>query len=97
MNTVGVADGILKVWITNITDGGAATLVMNSSNRIYRVSAEPNGFFNRHYNVTWGGSSPNLKLGTSYANLIFIAGFGAGAAGGTDTTNPNPPTSLTAQ
>src|SRR5687768_10692444 len=36
INTMGSANGLMKVWITNVTDSGSASLVINISNMLYR-------------------------------------------------------------
>ena len=92
------ANGVLKVWLTNISDSGAATLVINSTNRPYRTTANPDGFWNRHYTPVWGGSSFGPKTRNDFVHIAHMAAYGLVSGGGaTDVTNPNPPTGLTAQ
>lgn len=93
-----IANGVMKVWITNLTDAGSAQLVINVSNFKYRNNAYPTAFKSRHFNLTWGGGSPYAKTRNDVLEFTHIAGFGlsGGGGGSADTTSPLAPTSPTA-
>jgi hypothetical protein len=88
------SNGVLKIWLTNVTDGGAPVLVINSTTRQYRSAANPSAFWLRHYDPTWGGGSPGPKTRNDYVHIARMAGFGSTGGSPPDTTPPNTPTGL---
>ena len=101
MNTpVTSANGVLKVWLTNVTDGGAATQIINVANFVYRDPTHPDGVWLRHYDPTWGGGSPAPKTRNDSVNIARIVGYGNSSGTTpppTDTTAPSPPTNVQAR
>jgi hypothetical protein len=77
-NTGADANGILRVWLTNLTDGG--TVMAERTDVQWRNSFNPaTGFFIRHWDPIWGGTSggtlsqANQKI--RVANM-YVAGKG---------------------
>jgi len=75
-NTVGASNGVLEVWLTDVTDGGSPTKVITSTNRVYRTSSNPAGFWQRTFVPVWGGSAPVGKTRNDNVEVARIAGFG---------------------
>jgi hypothetical protein len=88
------ANGVLKIWLTNVTDGGAPVPLINSTNRQYRSAALPAAFWLKHYSPTWGGTSTGPKTRNDYVHIARTAGFGSAGGSPPDVTPPSTPTGL---
>ena len=88
-NPVGTANGILEVWLTNVTDGAAPVKIISSANRTYRNAANPAGFWSRSFVPVWGGGSLGPKTREDHLQIARMASW---AKGGIITPPPPPDT-----
>lgn len=75
-NPVGAKNGILEVWLTNVTDGGSPVKILSYSDRTYRNTSNAAGFWKRTYVPVWGGNGPAPKTRNDHLQIARIAGWG---------------------
>ena len=69
VNTVGQANGILRVWL----DG---TRILNYTDRIYRTAGNASGFFARSWASIWGGTGGTAKTRNDRIHIdhLYVSG-----------------------
>jgi hypothetical protein len=75
-NPAGASNGVLEVWLTNVTDGGAPVKIISQTDRPYRSSTATAGFWARWYDPVWGGGSPSPKTRNDHLQVAQMTGFG---------------------
>ncbi|MGH7536080.1 MAG: hypothetical protein ACREMG_10945, partial [Gemmatimonadales bacterium] len=75
-NPVGAANGILEVWLTNVTDGGSPVKILSFSDRTYRNSSNTAGFWKRSFVPVWGGGGPATKTRNDHLQIARMAAWG---------------------
>jgi hypothetical protein len=69
LNTVGSADGVLKVWLDGV-------LILEYYDVVYRTESDSSGFYGRDFHPIWGGAGGPSKSRDDYTRLdhIYISG-----------------------
>jgi hypothetical protein len=76
LNDPDVPNGVLEFWLTNVSDGGAPVKVISKTDRLYRTSGSPAGFWQRSFVPVWGGGG-GVKDRNDHLQIARMAGFGA--------------------
>ena len=93
LNTVGVADGLLEIWVDDV-------LKMQHNDVTYRTTNTPIGYFEHSLEYGGGGTVTIPSMYQWHDHTVFSTtriGLPGGTPPPTDTTPPTAPTSLVAQ
>lgn len=75
-NPVGAKNGVLEVWLTNVTDGGSPVKILSYYDRTYRNSSNAAGFWKRSFVPVWGGGGPAPKTRNDHLQIARMAAWG---------------------
>lgn len=75
-SSAGAGDGILRLWLTNVT-GGIGPVKILDRQVPYTNSTNPYGFDVRALVPVWGGGGPANKTRSDHVRWARLAGFGA--------------------
>jgi hypothetical protein len=75
-NPAGAANGLLKVWLTDLDIGGSPVKVIDSANRPYRTAGNTAGFWKRTAVQVWGGGGGANRSRDDHVQWAKLTAFG---------------------